>query len=35
MSNESLHGDGAVADDIEDDGPSVNLVQALTWIGEG
>ncbi len=35
MSNDPVHAEAASAIDIEDDGPSVGLVQALTWIGEG
>ena len=35
MNNEATRVDAADATDIDDDGPSVSLVEALTWVGEG
>ena len=36
MNNEPVHAEAAAAAiDLEDDGPTIGLMQALTWIGEG
>ena len=35
MNNESLRTAEPIATDIDDDGPSIGLMEALTWIGEG
>ena len=35
MNNESLRTAESIATDIDDDGPSIGLMEALTWIGEG